>query len=126
MGSYGSLWRITDRFSEYKPYAEKLFLHSGAITQPQNPATDAQPNGRKRDKATLQAKAESQKRKLEAQVAAEVASPAKKVSISLFGPLWGIMAHSNPLHPRLVARSSTLRNEIFLLRPKTWQLRLLS
>lgn len=97
MGHYGALLTI---LSEYKPFAEKLFLHSGARNQDQKAATEAQPVGRKRDKATLQANIESQKRKLEAKVAAAVDSPAKKVSPPPPWPFQAIMAHSNLLQPR--------------------------
>ena len=83
--------------SGYKPFADKLFLHSGARSKGQKAGTEAQPVGRKRDKATLQANIESQKRKLEAKVAAAVDSPAKKVSSPPFRPFQAIMAHSDLL-----------------------------
>ncbi|KAJ4390515.1 hypothetical protein N0V91_011408, partial [Didymella pomorum] len=60
------------------PHAEKLFLHSGSTRGDVPARTDAQPNGRKRDKATQQAKAESNKRKIEEKIAELANTPTKR------------------------------------------------
>lgn len=92
------------------PHAEKLFLHSGALDADDSPFTDAQPVGRKRDKATLQAKVEFKKRKLEEQVVAMDKTPTKKVSSPLFLPFCAIMAHTDSY--RLVATSLVVASAI--------------
>jgi hypothetical protein len=45
--------------SECQPFAEKLYLHSGALNIGEEPVTNAQPPSRKRDKASQQVKLEA-------------------------------------------------------------------
>lgn len=107
---------LSDR--RFFPHAEKLFLHSGSTRGDVPARTDAQPNGRKRDKATQQAKAESNKRKIEEKIAELANTPTKRVSLPPLWPFWAIMAHADPY--RLEVQSPTALSVVCSHRQRTW------